>query len=249
MNRFSNTFSRSAKQFAAALAVTVASAASLTLASVGNASAQEINNWRNAYGEVWKNGTNELCWRNSFWTPQTAAAGCDGVPPPAPTVSVAAPAVESAPAPAVKPPPAPVVEPPAVEPAPAATVEPPPVPLSRVVLNADTFFDFDQSTLKPEGRQVLDQVVAQVNQLHELEGVIVVGHTDHIGTHAYNQALSERRAASVKAYLINQGIAAENIQTEGKGKTMPVASNATREGRARNRRVEIEIFGTRETRN
>ncbi|MER1939603.1 MULTISPECIES: outer membrane protein OmpA [unclassified Castellaniella] len=115
---------------------------------------------------------------------------------------------------------------------------------SKVVLNADTFFDFDKSTIKPEGRQVLDQVAQQAGTIN-LETIIAVGHTDSIGTEAYNQKLSERRANSVKQYLISKGVAADRIYAEGKGEMQPVASNKTREGRAQNRRVEIEIVGTR----
>ena len=172
----------------------------------GAVSAQTVDNWVNPFGDVWMNGTNELCWRNAFWTPATGIAGCDGVP---------------------------VAEAPVV--APTAT---------KVVLNADTFFDFDKDTLKPEGRQVLDQVASQVDTIN-LETLIAVGHTDSIGTEQYNQGLSERRAASVKNYLVSKGIPADRIYTEGKGELNPVASNATREGRAQNRRVEIEIVGTR----
>ncbi|WP_298015603.1 outer membrane protein OmpA [uncultured Castellaniella sp.] len=115
---------------------------------------------------------------------------------------------------------------------------------SKVVLNADTFFDFDKSTIKPEGRQVLDQVAQQAGTIN-LETIIAVGHTDSIGTEAYNQKLSERRANSVKQYLVSKGVAADRIYAEGKGELQPVASNKTREGRAQNRRVEIEIVGTR----
>jgi len=117
--------------------------------------------------------------------------------------------------------------------------------ISRVVLQADTFFGFDSVSLNQAGEQVLDQMVARINALRELEVVIAVGHTDHIGSDEYNQRLSERRAEAVKTYLVRKGIAASSIRTEGKGKTMPIASNATREGRAQNRRVEIEIIGTR----
>src|SRR5690554_1948778 len=172
----------------------------------GAVSAQTVDNWQNPFGDVWMNGTNELCWRNAFWTPATGIAGCDGVP---------------------------VAQAPVV--APTAT---------KVVLNADTFFDFDKDTLKPEGRQVLDQVAAQVETLN-LETLIAVGHTDSIGSEQYNQGLSERRANLVKNYLVGKGIPADRIYTEGKGETSPIASNATREGRAQNRRVEIEIVGTR----
>ena len=115
---------------------------------------------------------------------------------------------------------------------------------SKVVFNADAFFDFDKSTLKPEGRQLLDQVAQQAQGLN-LETIIAVGHTDSIGSDAYNQKLSERRAASVKTYLTSKGVPADRIYTEGKGETQPVASNATREGRAQNRRVEVEIVGSR----
>ena len=115
---------------------------------------------------------------------------------------------------------------------------------SKVVLNADTFFDFDKSTIKPEGKQVLDQVAQQAGSIN-LETIIAVGHTDSIGTEAYNQKLSERRANSVKQYLVSKGVPADRIYAEGKGELQPVASNKTREGRAKNRRVEIEIVGTR----
>jgi OOP family OmpA-OmpF porin len=75
--------------------------------------------------------------------------------------------------------------------------------------------------------------------------IIAVGHTDWIGTKEYNQALSVRRAEAVKAYLVSKGIDKSRVYTEGKGETMPVADNRTAEGRARNRRVEIEVVGTR----
>jgi len=186
-------------------------ALALAIAAVtatGAVSAQTVDNWRNPFGDVWKNGTRELCWRDNFWTPATGIPGCDGVP------------VAQAEAPVV---------------APTAT---------KVVLNADTFFDFDKSTIKPEGRQILDQVASQVNTLN-LETLIATGHTDSIGTEQYNQGLSERRANSVKDYLIGKGVPADRIYAEGKGETQPVATNKTREGRAQNRRVEIEIVGTR----
>ena len=114
----------------------------------------------------------------------------------------------------------------------------------KVVFNADTFFDFDKFNLKPEGRQLLDQVAQQVNSV-TLETVIAVGYTDSIGSVQYNLGLSERRANAVKSYLVSKGVAADRIYTEGKGKADPIASNATAEGRAKNRRVEIEIVGSR----
>ncbi|ADU92080.1 outer membrane protein OmpA [Taylorella equigenitalis] len=118
-----------------------------------------------------------------------------------------------------------------------------PITANKVTFNADTFFDFDKSSLKPEGRTVLDQIAEQVKLL-TLESLITVGHTDSIGTNAYNQKLSERRAATVKNYLIDKGVPAEQIIASGRGETQPIADNRTREGRAQNRRVDIEMVGT-----
>lgn len=72
-----------------------------------------------------------------------------------------------------------------------------------------------------------------------------MGHTDSVGPEEYNQRLSVRRAESVKAHLVGQGIEANRIYTEGKGESQPVADNSTKEGRAKNRRVEIEVVGTK----
>lgn len=191
------------------IALALAFAAATATGAVSAQTGGVVNNWQNPFGDVWMNGTNELCWRNNFWTPATGIPGCDGVP------------VAQAPE-------APVV-------APTTT---------KVVLNADTFFDFDKSTLKPEGRQVLDQVADQASAM-ELETLIAVGHTDSTGPAAYNQGLSMRRANSVKDYLVSKGIPADRIYTEGKGESDPIATNATREGRAQNRRVEIELVGLR----
>jgi len=115
---------------------------------------------------------------------------------------------------------------------------------SKVTYGADAFFDFDKSVLKPEGKAKLDDLVSKIKGVN-LEVIVAVGHTDSIGTAAYNQKLSVRRAESVKAYLVSKGIEKNRIYTEGKGKTQPIASNKTKEGRAKNRRVEIEVVGTR----
>jgi OOP family OmpA-OmpF porin len=179
--------------------------------------AQNIDNWRNASGDVWKNSSGD-CWRDSTWTPATAAPGC-GAPVAAPAV------VAPAPAPA---------------PAPAAPV----AAASKVTYAADAFFDFNKSVVKPAGKAKLDDLVSKVKGIN-LEVIIAVGHTDSVGSDAYNQKLSVRRAEAVKAYLVSKGIEKNRIYTEGKGEKQPVASNVTAEGRAKNRRVEIEVVGTR----
>ena len=190
------------------------------------AGAQTVDNWKNGSGDlVWKNGTNELCWRDSFWTPATAAAGCDGAlvaPAAAPAVVVVVPVAPVVPAPA--------------QPAPPAA--------SKVTYAADAFFDFDKYVLKPEGKAKLDDLVGKVKGVN-LEVIIAVGHTDSIGTVEYNQKLSVRRAEAVKAYLVSKGIEKNRVYTEGKGEKQPVADNRPAQGRAKNRRVEIEVVGTR----
>lgn len=109
---------------------------------------------------------------------------------------------------------------------------------------AETLFDFDKSVIKPGGKAALDGLVTELSKVN-VETLIAVGHTDAIGTEAYNQALSLRRVEAVKAYLVSKGVPAGQIKTEGKGESQPVASNQTRDGRAQNRRVEIEVVGTR----
>jgi len=98
--------------------------------------------------------------------------------------------------------------------------------------------------LKAEGRAKLDDLVGKIKGI-SLEVIIAVGHTDSVGSDAYNQKLSVKRAESVKAYLVTKGIEKNRVYTEGKGEKQPVADNKTPEGRAKNRRVEIEVVGTR----
>jgi OOP family OmpA-OmpF porin len=192
-----------------------------------------IDNWQNGTGQyVWRNGTNELCWRDANWTPATAAVGCDGA------LVRAAPA----PAPAAAPP-----APPVARPAPAPAPAPQPPAATKVTYAADAFFDFDKAVLKPEGKAKLDDLVGKIQGIN-LEVIIAVGHTDAVGNDSYNQRLSVRRAESVKAYLVTKGIEKNRVYTEGKGEKQPVADNKTAEGRAKNRRVEIEVVGTRANR-
>ncbi len=98
--------------------------------------------------------------------------------------------------------------------------------------------------LKPEGKAKLDDLASKLQGMN-LEVIIAVGHTDSVGTDAYNQKLSVRRAEAVKGYLVSKGIEANRVYTEGKGEKQPVADNKTAAGRAKNRRVEIEVVGTR----
>ena len=166
-------------------------------------------------GTIVRSGTG-LCWHTGYWTPADSVAGCDGA-----LVAAAAPAAPAAPG--------------AVAPVPTA---------EKVTFAADAFFDFDKATLKPDGKAKLDDLASKLNSLN-LEVIIAVGHTDSVGSDAYNQKLSIRRAEAVKGYLVNKGVDAKRVYTEGKGEKQPVATNKTAAGRAQNRRVEIEVVGTR----
>ncbi|MDR1935971.1 MAG: OmpA family protein [Candidatus Accumulibacter sp.] len=175
-----------------------------------------------------------LCWRTSYWTPAAAAkdpaaAQCDKDLLPKPAV-------------------APVATPAAAPKAPAVD----PVGVKETIA-ADALFDFDKAVLRPEGRAKLDDVVAKSGQL-ALEVVIAVGHADRLGGAAYNQRLSERRAAAVKDYLVGKGIPANRIYTEGKGSKQPVTKPGDCKGPKSakviqclqpDRRVDIELIGTR----
>jgi len=174
-----------------------------------------------------------LCWRTGYWTPADAVPGCDA------PLCVEPEKLENGKC--VAPPPvvveAPVAAPVAAPAAPVASSE-------KVSYSADAFFDFDKAVLKPAGKASLDDLVSKLGGMN-LEVVIAVGHTDSVGTDEYNQKLSIRRAESVKAYLESKGVESNRVYTEGKGEKQPVADNKTDAGRAKNRRVEIEVVGTK----
>jgi OOP family OmpA-OmpF porin len=200
----------------------IAACAALSLASLSASAQSSSGYWTQGGTTVWKNSTG-LCWRAGYWTPAMAIPECDPDLTPKPVVA------------APPPPPPPPPAPPKPKPAPVA---------EKVTLAADVLFDFDKSVIKPAGKERLDDLASKVNSIN-LEVVIAIGHTDSIGSDAYNQKLSVRRAESVKAYLVSKGVEPNRIYTEGKGEKQPVASNKTKDGRQKNRRVEIEVIGTR----
>ena len=178
-----------------------------------------------------------LCWRTGYWTPAAAAkdpAGCqcdkDLLPK-----EVCEPKPAAAPAPAAAPKPA----------------------GEKITIAADALFDFDKATLRPEGKAKLDELVSKSKAI-KLEVILVVGHTDRIGSDAYNQKLSERRSAAVKEYLVAKGIEANRVYTEGKGEKQPVTGDKCKKMGAESgknkklveclqpdRRADIEIIGTK----
>lgn len=114
----------------------------------------------------------------------------------------------------------------------------------KVTFAADAFFDTGKSVLKPDAAAKLSDLVDKTKGVN-LEVIIAVGHTDTVGSAAMNQKLSVARAEAVKKFLTSKGIENNRVYTEGKGFTQPVADNKTAEGRAKNRRVEVEVVGTR----
>lgn len=179
-------------------------------------------------GDVAKSGFG-LCWRTGYWTPAMAIAECD--PDLAP--KAAAPA-----APAAKP---------------AAAAAAPKPAAKKVTLAADALFDFDKAVLRAEGKSKLDKLSDDMKAI-KLEVIIAVGHADRLGKDAYNQKLSERRAAAVKDYLVSKGVEANRVYAEGKGEKQPVTAGKCGKSEKRtkqlveclqpDRRVDIEVIGT-----
>ena len=124
--------------------------------------------------------------------------------------------------------------------APAPVSAPPPAEPSRRIVLRGVNFDFDSDTIRPEDQAILD---AAIEALSEDPGVRVevAGHSDSVGAEAYNQGLSERRAQGVLGYLVRGGVTADQLEAIGEGEANPVADNSSRDGRAQNRRVELNI--------
>ncbi len=125
-------------------------------------------------------------------------------------------------------------------PAPAPTAE-------TISLAAHALFDTAKSNIKPAGRKELNKIAASIKSLKSVNSITVTGHADSRGRDSYNQALSERRANSVKDYLVGQGVDSSAISATGLGESSPVASNKTASGRQQNRRVDLTISGAKAT--
>jgi OOP family OmpA-OmpF porin len=179
--------------------------AAITMAGV--ASADEVTKegyLTDTRGNVVKSGYG-LCWRTGFWTPAMAIMECDPdlVKKEQSTVAQAETPV----------------------PAPMPVAGPGKPAFMAITLQAETLFDFDKSVVRDSGKKTLDEeIVSKMKQYPQVEVVLVTGHTDRIGTEAYNQKLSQRRADAVKAYLVNQGIEDKRIETDAKGESEPVVS-------------------------
>lgn len=191
-------------------------------------------------GRVVLSGAGE-CWHTGSWAPAMAIEPCD--PTFKPVAAVVAPIAQAAPAP--------TPEPAAAELAPVVAVVA--LPPQAVSFSGDALFAFDKSDLKPEGRTMLDNLVGQLQGV-TYDRITVTGHTDRIGSGSYNQQLSERRAATVKDYLVGKDIAADRIDALGKGSTEPTTlqsdcrdtqgSRQTIACLQADRRVDVEMTGT-----
>ncbi len=191
-------------------------------------------------GYVAKSGAG-LCWRTGFWTPAAAESvmygkfpiGCECDKDLMPKAKCEPPVAAASTAPG------------AAGPKPAG---------QKVTLAADALFDFNKAVLRPEGKAKFDKLVADIKGI-KLEVIIAVGHADRIGKDAYNQKLSERRAAAVKDYLVSKGVEANRVYAEGKGEKQPVTGDKCGKGDVKSkkvidclqpdRRVEIEVIGTK----
>jgi len=128
-----------------------------------------------------------------------------------------------------------------VEPPPPPPAPPPPPPVKKKIVLRGVNFDFDKSTIRPDAAEILSEAARILREEPEVR-VSVDGHTDARGTDQYNERLSERRAEAVRDHLIRLGIGGSRLEAQGFGESHPVASNDTEEGRAQNRRVELNAI-------
>lgn len=218
----------------AALAVLSGAALAQTTQSVDSGYVQDStrNFTTGAFGQ---------CVRTGYWNPALAADPCD------PTARAGLQPAATA------------------RPEPVAQAAPAPVPiaarpvLEKVTLSSDVLFEFGKATLRPEGKQKLDELAGRLGDAN-VEEILAVGHADRIASDNYNQKLSEERANAVKVYLVDKGMSPELVKAEGKGESQPVTGEDCKKmgpERANNkklvtclqpdRRVDIEVFGTRES--
>lgn len=188
-----------------------------------------------------------LCWHTSSWTPEMAIEPCDARIKP--VAAYVAPVPEAAPAPALAP------EPVAAAPAPVepVVVAAPPPP-QAISFTGDALFAFDKSELKPEGKAMLNELITQLQGV-TFDRINVTGHSDRIGSKDYNQQLSERRATTVKEYLVGKDVASGRIDAQGMGSSQPTVANdecRNTQGSKQtiaclqpDRRVDIEMTGTK----
>lgn len=205
----------------------------ITLSNVAYAHEEGQNGYlSDTRGNVVKNNYGQ-CWRTGYWTPAMATVECD-----ADLVKKAeAPKAAEAPAPA-----------------PVAAIGPEKAAIEKVTLQAETLFDYDKAVVRADGKKTLDEkVVGPMKQYPQVEVVLVTGHADRIGSEKYNQNLSQRRADAVKAYLVEQGVDTQRIETAAKGESEPVVSCNEVKGKENrknaklvdclqpNRRVVVEV--------
>ena len=176
-----------------------------------------------------------LCWHDSDWTPARAVEQCDPTIKP---LAVVAPAPKSV----------------VVAQAAPVVVVPAPLP-QKMSFSGDALFTFDKAVLKPEGREMLSGLAKQLNAT-TYDVITVSGHADRLGSAKYNQKLSERRANSVKAFLVSKDVPASRIEAFGKGETQPVTKAGDCLGKQSpkviaclqpDRRVDVEVSGTKTT--
>ena len=190
--------------------------------------------WHDSNGELLRSGQGQ-CVRTGRWSPETAIPECD--PKLFERRATAAPAAEP-------------------ESQPQSQTEPENAPFHQeemaameaprtetTTLNGNALFGFDQARLTPQDKQKLDDLLAQLKTMPEVTQIRIAGHTDSTGDPAYNRKLSLRRAKAAEKYLTDHGVDENRIVISAMGEDEPVANNATREGRAQNRRAEIEVEG------